>query len=95
MQDKSEDRVAHLTFDHDSLRLSDTPLLATRVYHSLTSSLSEGGMSATARTVQLARTLQRYLALDQGGKCLATYVWIDGTGENVRGKTRTLNKYPW
>lgn len=36
-----------------------------------------------------------YLRLPQPtDKFLATYVWIDGTGENVRGKTRTLSSYP-
>ena len=38
--------------------------------------------------------LERYMSLDQGEVCLATYVWIDGSGENVRGKTRTLYSRP-
>jgi len=37
---------------------------------------------------------ERYMKLDQGDNVLATYVWIDGTGEGLRGKTRTLSFYP-
>ncbi|XP_061118110.1 glutamine synthetase-like [Conger conger] len=36
--------------------------------------------------------LQHYLSLPQCGLCLVTYVWIDGTGEGLRCKTRTLDK---
>ena len=45
-------------------------------------------------TRAMSSILERYLRLDQVGKCLATYVWIDGTGENMRGKTRTLPSVP-
>lgn len=31
---------------------------------------------------------------DQGGKIIAEYVWIGGTGQDMRSKSRTLSKLP-
>jgi glutamine synthetase len=38
--------------------------------------------------------LSKYMDLDQGGRCQAMYVWIDGSGEHLRAKTRTLPGEP-
>ncbi|KAI6202745.1 Glutamine synthetase [Aphelenchoides besseyi] len=39
-------------------------------------------------------TIDQFLGIQPPQKCQATYVWIDGTGENLRSKTRTLNSAP-
>ena len=38
--------------------------------------------------------LNKYMDLDSNGLVMAQYVWIDGTGEHLRCKTRTLEREP-
>ncbi|XP_065584223.1 glutamine synthetase-like, partial [Artemia franciscana] len=52
--------------------------------------VTAGYSAATNKAV-----LDRYLNLSQpDNKILATYIWIDGTGEFIRNKTRTLDFHP-
>ena len=37
---------------------------------------------------------QRFLALDTNGKIQAEYVWIGGSGQDLRSKCMTLDKKP-
>ncbi|XP_056587689.1 glutamine synthetase-like [Triplophysa dalaica] len=37
---------------------------------------------------------QHYLSLAQGDHCQLTYVWIDGSGEGLRSKSRTMDSEP-
>mgnify|MGYP002385599319 CR=1 FL=1 len=46
-------------------------------------------MSGTSKQI-----FEHYRNLSQNGKVMATYVWVDGTKENVRCKTMTLEGIP-
>ena len=42
----------------------------------------------------MTTVVEKYLKLDQGEKVQALYIWIDGSGEGLRCKTKTLDKAP-
>ncbi|CAH1271015.1 glutamine synthetase-like [Branchiostoma lanceolatum] len=51
-------------------------------------------LSLTPSAATDKSVLDRYMKLDQGDRVQAMYVWIDGSGEGLRGKTRTLETEP-
>jgi len=64
-------------------------------YKSSISDLQEARPSKMQSNAQTNKAvLDRYLSLEQGKRVQALYIWIDGTGEGMRSKTKTLESKP-
>lgn len=49
----------------------------------------------TTYTAALDKTVRKqYMDLPSSGKCQVMYIWLDGSGESMRCKTRTLDEAP-